>query len=914
MTSSTVLAVPIRVDAFFAAKGQAVVSAETDFSRLPFSTPTGDINPESAWLGERIAYQPFDDDRLQLKAGVHLHWQLPEALRTGTTRGQVLNFPFDNTVVESLRRGKLPGNLPKPLQDAGISDETEVVEERNADGTADRWRILGLQNGGSATIRVGLIAGVQQLRVHLYEANLGFPLVPNRWLVRRTGYGEARFWLVESDYLHDTEPPQDPKRLSPIQFPVLPPFPPGGPGASRPYQWLGRVHDFAEGLPDELPPTPGASRKSIGLTAIGYGTLSFAAFYPNCYSVFGFHDPDITSPPDGKLEYHVVGWHGHQGHDALRSPPFMAALEHVKERYKGIDPTPDSPSARAFQAEALRTAYGWIADGFPEPPKLDLQHPPPDRTFPSRSFLVGGVRPGNDAPPRALKCTVAIGHTGTEALSAYAAATLGRPELEDQLEGLHLWPKLEGVRIDVGPKFGEARHEKEFSPFDAGRRWVFAQGDAEPGKPGLGLPRSDILSRLEKLNPLLKKLNKAEAEFDQKAAELSARRRQLYAEWCKYLICAYPPLGEQDHYPDMDTVREFIERHSLVAAERARMGRRSAREAREAALRDLRDALAAEAGRQSGVELKVRQPPRFWAPKEPAILLAGSAIPVPHRPNPAEALTCTVHDIGGFGGFGAIKRDQAIKLADLAAAHPLAVAADQWHPIFLDWQVHLKPLFEGSNLPADVTDFRPDFVTSNFEFDPNSADLRFRKEASLPTKNAPRTRYSGRSIVTPHIGRYLRNEIEAWLRRVLSIDATQTDLVTAARAKLGQSRNGVAENILAAYAHLFVGDAGQPAPHFIAQALTGFNPALLMQRSTLQLPIADPLGFPEDRAFAERVAIAIGNDKRGSPMPLTEFHPIRAGLLEIEARSPALFPDHQGAAGRVVGTAGYRAYCRKNLH
>jgi hypothetical protein len=342
----------------------------------------------------------------------------------------------------------------------------------------------------------------------------------------------------------------------------------------------------------------------------------------------------------------------------------------------------------------------------------------------------------------------------------------------------------------------------------------------------------------------------------------------------------------------MDAVRAFIEQHRVLPAEAARIARREARMAREAAERNLRGAIAASGELRTRIDLRVRPPPRFWAPKEPAILLAGEGVPPSDRPDPLEPRIGTVHDIGPFGNAGAITRDQALRLADVAASHPPAAPA-QGMPIFLDWQVHLKPLFEGSNLPTDTFGFRPDFVTSKFEFDPASADLRFKAGVVLPDKASPWTQYSGRSILTPHVGRHLKGAVERWLRRELSI-AAKEPLIATARAKVAQNKNAVAETILTAYELLF----GQSPPlNFLAQALTGLNAALLMQRQIAQLPIADPLGFAEDRVFAERVALAVGKEMRSSPMPLTEFHPIRTGLLEIEALR---LVDHFGRAREIT--------------
>jgi hypothetical protein len=42
------------------------------------------------------------------------------------------------------------------------------------------------------------------------------------------------------------------------------------------------------------------------LTALGYGEPAFAAYYPNCYSVFCDIDPDLDL--GASYEYQVIGW------------------------------------------------------------------------------------------------------------------------------------------------------------------------------------------------------------------------------------------------------------------------------------------------------------------------------------------------------------------------------------------------------------------------------------------------------------------------------------------------------------------------------------------------------------------------------------------------------------------------------
>jgi hypothetical protein len=78
-----ILMVPIRLDALLLKKDRSVVETMADFSRLPYFDGKRDINPDVANLSEEILSQPFEDRSLQLKAGVHLHWALPDALTRG---------------------------------------------------------------------------------------------------------------------------------------------------------------------------------------------------------------------------------------------------------------------------------------------------------------------------------------------------------------------------------------------------------------------------------------------------------------------------------------------------------------------------------------------------------------------------------------------------------------------------------------------------------------------------------------------------------------------------------------------------------------------------------------------------------------------------------------------------------------
>jgi hypothetical protein len=227
------LLVPIHLDALNLTGDLAVTEGVADFSKLPYFDGTRDVNPETAYLSESVVATPFHDENLILKAGMHLHWALPDAL----TRAA-----------------------------------------HTADGTT-------------------------------------FPAVPTRWLVTRSRLDNAgnsvaeQRWVVESDYLypagegdlsgaiafpspeHLDTPDVHPFRFVGRQVPLT--------------QWLDPNHD-GERTPEYLGT----------LTSAGYGHPAFAALYPNCHSVFGFHDPD-PGPLDTRLQYDVIGWYGSAANDHL---------------------------------------------------------------------------------------------------------------------------------------------------------------------------------------------------------------------------------------------------------------------------------------------------------------------------------------------------------------------------------------------------------------------------------------------------------------------------------------------------------------------------------------------------------------------------------------------------------------------
>ena len=351
---NSILMIPVHLDALYLKRDRLVVEAMADLSMIPYFNRKRDVNPNIAHISEEIVSQPFQNQNLYLKAGIHLHWALPDALTKG-------------------------------IQD---SDKKTV-----------------------------------------------FPSVPNRWLVTRNLNGEKRQWVVESDYLYREG---EGEQLGSIAYPIEIK---NGNGNHQPFRYLGRKLPIEAWLEND----PKAEYLAL-LTAVGYGEPTFAAFYPNCHSVFGFYDDYSPENTDG-LQYDVIAWYSDLEKDYfnqfIKSKSQLTTQELIK---------------------AIQEEFKWDI-----PVKSNEQIPQRMLCYTRLKF----ASPTNTE--REISVEVAVGNTGTEALSAYLGQKIDNNSqsiIEDQLEALTLSSSLEHRQLDITAKFEEARHEKGFNAVSSGRIWT----------------------------------------------------------------------------------------------------------------------------------------------------------------------------------------------------------------------------------------------------------------------------------------------------------------------------------------------------------------------------------------------------------------------------------------------------------
>lgn len=373
---------------------------------------------------------------------------------------------------------------------------------------------------------------------------LDFPCVPNRWLVvasRSKTDTDVQRWVVESDYVHP-----EGSDAGAVTY-LLPPHERTRLGGHAPFRRVGRQVPLEGWRPDD----PSAHHLD-GLTAVGWGHPLFHAYHPSCSSVFGFHlafsADDV--PAEDTFSFQVFGWYADPGQD----PVSALAAAH-----------PGEPLAALLEAR-----YGWRSDP-------DLA--PPDR------LLCYGVRYDGqvlDADTDGGLDRVVLGATGAAALAAdlavvhhgNAAALLppshmtdSRELYEEVVEAIGLGTQVDPERPDALAALRDARHDQEFVAVPGGRRWTIrargpggaADALAAPSAVPGAVPAAAV-ARLHDLDGLQQRRDR----LDRQSATL---RERLFAEWCAYLECKYPPRGSRLDRPDVDELRRHIEVHSLAVLE-----------------------------------------------------------------------------------------------------------------------------------------------------------------------------------------------------------------------------------------------------------------------------------------------------------------------------------------------------------
>jgi hypothetical protein len=329
------------------------------------------------------------------------------------------------------------------------------------------------------------------------QGNLIFPAVPNRWLVTRIMVEKSvpsiTAWVVESDTLLLTPLPGQ----QAITLPVTPVS-----ATDLNYRYVGcnkPLTGWVEPTLDISNHTLFKTATGCELTAVASGDIAFAAYYPNCRSVFGFVD-QLNEAVD-QLMYVVTGWYADPANDPIQNG---LTLADIQQQYDWT--FTDTTATPSF------SVYSGIIQG------IDWD--------PAKNYVSDVAAP--------LSADVAIGNSSVEAISAYFrsknypdCALFEKLLMSFQTGELN---KLLSPQPDQFTQLSRDLHSAEFHAVDAGSMYTLVNiaSGHEQEVADISLPLADALNLL----------NLYQQQFDLAQTHLDTFRWQLFADWYRIFVAA----------------------------------------------------------------------------------------------------------------------------------------------------------------------------------------------------------------------------------------------------------------------------------------------------------------------------------------------------------------------------------------
>ncbi|MGA1839338.1 MAG: hypothetical protein ACMUIU_01830 [bacterium] len=462
----------------------------------------------------------------------------------------------------------------------------------------------------------------KNLEIEFYRA-------PNRWFVMRIPSGEnanqkfARAWILESDYLDENGGAnswltQDAK---------------GKFFRSK----LGKAFEF--GTWQEC----GHHRESK-LTAVGPGNPAFAAFYPACQNVFGFHDPldDLENIDSGIFTYLVAGWYSQPEYDPL-NPEGNWYGRHE-----------DDPLDAELKSERLQDLKSkWQLNQ-----KADSNEDYPTSTI-CHSTIFNVEWKGRDSEYQSgvsdAYINIALGNTATEALSALISARLKNGRKAETLLSAFQYGVLSDSNEFPGVVEIDAEiHRRGFNPVKGGTLWVIQKADTH--RPYYQSREGHIRTfpDSEGVAEAFEELNKNQRDFDSLTRELASLQWEYYSTWFKskwfkgkFKSPEFPI--KSDSVEELNLPEGKIDNELNLLEKQIGDAIKNFNTAKEK-IESLKEKIEQSnlfKGNNPCYELIETEKPWFWLPNDPVILLAGPGVEPSDKYSQAEnpdVLNCRALD------------------------------------------------------------------------------------------------------------------------------------------------------------------------------------------------------------------------------------------------------------------------------
>ncbi|MET8831943.1 hypothetical protein ABZX40_40125 [Streptomyces sp. NPDC004610] len=493
---------------------------------------------------------------------------------------------------------------------------------------------------------------------------IGYPLLPNRWLVTRFSGGarrQLRAWVIESDCPHTSYAAQRGHALERSSASLV------GTGtldawraSADPYRSArtSKSVQVSIGLAfphsDATPWTERAGRDPLFLTAMSAGDPHFTTYAPHNSHVLSFVDDLSDVLGADTLGYQVVGWYSDPGADVLAALPPDTTYAELLARLGWQDPRlTGNPVLDGDLAPAVRSLYQGLA--------LTVRWDPAASTPPAPDPLHSVKDSG--------ALNVSLGSTTEDAFTALAGhalkATGAHPAAED-MQLLRAF--LHDVLSVADEKGGDERvrravHAASFGAASGGYRWTVTPPPADQSADQSPTPSADQSPDDPPPPPFtppawLTTLNDDQERLDALLGEVYDLQWRLNSLWLKQGLLGIldpRPVGAPDQ-EDLQAELDPTRAGSLAHTVRERAG-----QARELAARvpqpaplapgaDAHDApaagiraFAAARGLPEGAALKAVPRPAFWRGVNPVVSVSGIMPPgdavVQDGPLPTRPLT-----------------------------------------------------------------------------------------------------------------------------------------------------------------------------------------------------------------------------------------------------------------------------------
>ncbi len=735
----------------------------------------------------------------------------------------------------------------------------------------------------------GLMRGQQQ-----EDGSLVYPNVPNRWMVTRLIQKNittpaatiiTQSWVVESDRLN-----LHAVAVNGLHQPTVPTDPNV---AGQNFRFIGQLFN-ANGWSED----PQAERFP-DLTAIGYGEASFASYYPNCSTVFGFQDDLVNADYDynyDSISYQVTGWYSDPSKD-----PCAAGIV-----------SGDNPFNWIFDNQSAGTVTNTMCSG-----------------------MVAGIAWNNSTSyitSDNSSLSVSIGASSQEALSAMLANQgASDPELTETILNALQFGLLTQLGTINGKiqNFEERVHEAGFSNYNAGIVWqvrkkVRAGSDSDyEGEVTIPEPVAQDLNTL----------NLQQSQLDEMKETLASKRWQLFSDWYKYLLVKY----------DTQYTPEEVRGQGQAISEYLSVQINTINELQERVSEDgtLQQSINTQVDFITGLLDEQYEltndvtAARYWQANNPFLILQGDDIFPINRTGEEGTLNCRtsqnlvgatqiasnavqnyqsvtasfitsmidfpsdspesfinlvlndavlmseplqpamavkfcsayLQNTGQQLDFAATRNVLQTSIASflknenhpdtyyLTTTHDLAIApgalsiftwtGTPWLPVMLQYEVQFNPVQYLQ--PGDS--YASSFILDNFSWDEDDIELEYNHSSP-----AVEQLYAGTVLLSADAQVNLAESIKQFIQQTGSSDQELQDVL----------------------------DSVSDMP-ILAQELSGLMQSMLMRQQSLQMKVADPLANSFDQSFVAGVANAVGDQSVYSPESNFAFNPIRTGTFRIVA-------------------------------